>query len=339
MEPWLERFRALSDETRVLLLAALLEEELSVGELAEVSHVAQPGVSRHLAALRDAGLVVARKQGTASFYRIVSDDPLLEGPFGDELRRIAAHRKLAACVEKVVSRRRARTQEFFDRAENWDSLRSELFTESAALSAMLGMVPRGLSVADIGTGTGGMLPYLADIADRVIAVDISAEMLRRARAKAHSLALENVSFVRGDLDRLPIETASIDAAFAVLVLHHAARPSTAMRELARIVRPGGAVVIVDLVAHGHEWLKEEQADLWLGFAREELELLCANAGLADTRVRVVSRVESKSRGNGAPLELFVASGRVAAHALTKVSRTGWKQKGRKAVEPTPHRGA
>jgi ArsR family transcriptional regulator len=296
-------------------------------------------VSRHLAALRDAGLVVARKQGTASFYRIVADDPLLGGPFGEELRRIAAGRKLAASVEKVIARRRARTEEFFDRTENWDALRSELFTESATLSAMLGLVPRGLLVADIGTGTGGMLPYLADVADQVVAVDISAEMLRRARAKARSLALDNVTFARGDLARLPIETASVDAAFAVLVLHHAARPSSALRELARIVRPGGTVVIVDLVAHGHEWLKEEQADLWLGFALEELDSLCANAGLTDTRIRVVSRVELNRRGAGAPLELFVASGRVAVHAATHTSRQGRKNGTRKAMDRTPHRGA
>lgn len=324
MEHWLERFKALSDETRVLLLAALLEEELSVGELSEVSQAAQPGVSRHLAALREAGLVVVRRQGTASFYRIVSDDPLLDGPFGQELRRLSAERKVAARVEKVVSRRRARSEEFFDRAENWDSLRAELFTEAAALFSVLRLIPRGLRVADIGTGTGGMLPYLAEVADHVTAVDLSAEMLRRAKAKARSLGLENVTFARGDFARLPIDDATMDAAFAVLVLHHAPSPLSALREMARIVRPGGVVVVVDLVAHGHEWLKEEQADIWLGFAREEVESLCSKAGLNDVRTRVVSRVEPKSKGHGSPLELFVASGRVSeeARAMVRASSTG-----------------
>lgn len=318
MDLWLERFKALSDETRVLLLAALLEEELSVGELSEVSLAGQPGVSRHLAALREAGLVVARKQGTASFYRIVSDDPLLVGPFGQELRRLATERKISSRVEKVVSRRRARSEEFFDKAENWDSLRSELFTEAAALFSVLRLVPRGLSVADIGTGTGGMLPYLAEVADRIIAVDISIEMLRRAKAKAHSMGLSNVTFEQGDFSRLPIADNAVDAAFAALVIHHAPRPLMALQEMARIVRPGGFVVVVDLVAHGHEWLKDEQADIWLGFAREEIQSHFEKAGLESIRSRVVSRVELKGRGHNSPLELFVASGRVSegAHKLS-----------------------
>ncbi len=332
MVSWLERFKALSDETRVLLLAALLEEELSVGELSEVSRAAQPGVSRHLAALREAGLVVARRQGTASFYRIVSDDPLLDGPFGQELRRIAAERKVASRVEKVVSRRRARTEEFFDRAEHWDTLRAELFTEAAALFSVLRLVPKGLAVADIGTGTGGMLPYLAEVADHVVAVDISSEMLRRARTKARALGLSNVTFVRGDLAKLPIDDASVDAAFAALVLHHAPRPSIALAEMARVVRPGGTVVIVDLVAHGHEWLKEEQADAWLGFAEEELESLCAQAGLHEVHTRVVSRVELKTRGHGAPLELFVTSGRVREGARALVRAPRKKTTGRASPE-------
>ncbi|MBI5532262.1 MAG: metalloregulator ArsR/SmtB family transcription factor [Deltaproteobacteria bacterium] len=310
MDRWLERFKALSDETRVLLLAALLEEELSVGELAEACRTAQPGVSRHLAALREAGLVVVRKQGTASLYRIVLDDPLLEGPFGQELRRMAVEHKLAARVEKIVSRRRARTEEFFERTENWDALRAELFTEAAALFSVLRLVPKGLSVADIGTGTGGMLPYLAEVADQIVAVDLSAEMLRRAKAKAQSLGLTNVTFAKGDFAHLPLADASVDAAFSVLVLHHAPRPLIALREMRRVVRPGGAVVVVDLLAHGHEWLKEEQADIWLGFAKEEMQSLFEKAGLEEIRLRGVSRVEVKGKGHGSPLELFVASGRV-----------------------------
>jgi ArsR family transcriptional regulator len=318
MDLWLERFKALSDETRVLLLAALLEEELSVGELSEVLLAGQPGVSRHLAALREAGLVTARKQGTASFYRIVSGDPLLVGAFGHELRRLATERKIASRVDKVVSRRRARSEDFFDKAENWDSLRSELFSEAAALFSVLRLVPRGLVVADIGTGTGGMLPYLAEVADRIIAVDISAEMLRRARAKADSMGLCNVVFEQGDFSQLPIADNAVDAAFAALVVHHAPRPLVAFQEMARIVRPGGYVVVVDLVAHGHEWLKEEQADIWLGFSRDELQSYFEKSGLESFRFRVVSRVEPKGRGHNSPIELFVASARVSEGTLTQV---------------------
>ncbi|MCU0683952.1 MAG: metalloregulator ArsR/SmtB family transcription factor [Polyangiaceae bacterium] len=310
MLPWVERFRALADETRLLLLAALLDEELSVGELAEVVQAAQPGVSRHLGALREAGLVALRKQGTASFYRLGADEPLLEGPFGEALRRLSAEHKLARRVERVLARRRAKSQAFFDRADDWDTLRAGLFAESVGFASLLPLVAPGLTVADIGTGTGGMLPYLAEVADRIVAVDLSGEMLRRARARADELGLgAKVSFERGELEALPLESAAVDAAFASLVLHHAPRPAAALAEMARVVRPGGVVVVIDLVAHGHEWLRDEQADIWLGFGRDELLGLFARAGLADARHRVVSRVEPAGRG-GAPIELFVASGRV-----------------------------
>jgi ubiquinone/menaquinone biosynthesis C-methylase UbiE/DNA-binding transcriptional ArsR family regulator len=317
MERWLERFKALSDETRVVLLAALLNEELSVGELSEVVQAAQPGVSRHLQALGKAGLVVARKQGTATYYRVVADEPLLEGPFGDELRRLLLERKLAGRVERVLSRRKAKSQAFFDQAEDWDSLRAELFTDTAGLFSLLPLVRRGLTVADIGTGTGGMLPYLAQVASRIIAVDLSAEMLRRARSRARALGLSNVAFQQGDLSRLPLSDGEVDAAFAALVLHHAPRPAEAVSEMARIVRPGGSIVIVDLVAHGLDWLRDDQADVWLGFARDEIVSLFTKAGLGDVHHQVVSRVTVHDRTTGAPahLELFVASGRVdGAHA-------------------------
>ena len=111
---WITRFRALGDETRLGLLCALLGEELSVGELSEIMQAGQPGVSRHLSSLRDAGLVVARKQGSTTYYRIQPGDPLLEGPVGAELRRRSIELGLAPHIERIVARRRARAEAFFD---------------------------------------------------------------------------------------------------------------------------------------------------------------------------------------------------------------------------------
>ncbi len=314
MERWLERFKALADETRLELLAALQGDELSVGELAEVVGGVQSSVSRHLQALGKAGLVVSRRQGTATFYRLAAEEPLLTGPFGDELRRMARREQVAQRVERVLARRRARSESFFDGAEHWDALRGELFTDAAGYSSLLPLVRPGLVVADVGTGTGGMLPYLAQVASHVVAIDLSAEMLRRARAKAAALGLSEVSFVQGDLGALPLERGAVDAAFAALVLHHAPRPLAALAEMARIVKPGGVVVVVDLVSHGLDWLREEQADLWLGFGRDEALELASRAGLRDLRHRVVSHVSVRDRGGSGstPLELFVLSGRVGA---------------------------
>jgi ubiquinone/menaquinone biosynthesis C-methylase UbiE/DNA-binding transcriptional ArsR family regulator len=316
MEAWIDRFRALAEETRVTLLAALLDEELSVGELSDVVQAAQPGVSRHLQALREAALVSSRKEGTTTFYRLVPDDPLLDGPFGSELRRIRTDRAFSSRVDKALSRRRQKARDFFDQAEDWDTLRGELFSDAAGMGALLPLVPTALRVADIGTGTGGMLPFLAEIASEIVAIDLSKEMLRRARERAKALGLSNVKFLEGDLAELPLEDGSVDAAFAVLVLHHATHPLAALKEMARVVAPGGVVVVVDLVAHGQEWLRDEQADVWLGFAKDEMTSLLGKAHLEDVRVRVVSRAPVR-RGNAQALELFVASGRVKASSVRR----------------------
>lgn len=311
---WITRFRALGDETRLGLLCALLSEELSVGELSEVMQAGQPGVSRHLAALRDAGLVVARKQGATTYYRISPDDPLLEGAVGAELRRRSAELGLTARIEKVVARRRAKAEAFFDeQAESWDALREQLLDQAAGLRTLVPLIPSGLTVADIGTGTGGMLPLLSEFAEKIVAVDISQEMLRRAKARARALGLENVDFLKADLRDLPLEDASVDAAFATLVLHHATNPGAAIKEMARILRPGRVLVVVDLYAHRHEWLREEQGDVWLGFTKDEMTGFLNKAGLGRIDFKIVSHVETDKKGGGHPLKLFVASGVVPSH--------------------------
>jgi ubiquinone/menaquinone biosynthesis C-methylase UbiE/DNA-binding transcriptional ArsR family regulator len=318
---WISRFRALGDETRLGLLCALMSEELSVGELSEVMQAGQPGVSRHLSALRDAGLVIARKHGAATYYRIRPGDPILEGALEAELRRRSVELGLGPRIERAIARRRVKAEAFFDeQAASWDALRAQLLDQAASLSSLLPLIPRGLRVADIGTGTGGMLPQLAEFADSIVAVDISKEMLRRARARAKALDLRNVEFLKADLQSLPIASGTVDAAFATLVLHHAPNPRAALQEMTRILKPGGTVVIVDLDEHPHEWLRDEQADVWLGFTREEIMGHLASVGLTGAHYRIVSQVDTdrktgkgaKGNGSGA-LKLFVASGVVPPH--------------------------
>jgi ArsR family transcriptional regulator len=228
---------------------------------------------------------------------------------GAELRRRSIELGLGPQIERIVARRRAKAEAFFDeQAESWDSLRAQLLDQAAGLFALVPLIPRGLRVADIGTGTGGMLPFFAEFAESIVAVDISREMLRRARARARSLGLENVTFVKADLHHLPLESASVDAAFATLVLHHAQNPGAALREMVRVLRPGGTLVVVDLVAHRQEWLREEQGDVWLGFTKGELVADLGKAGLVGAEFKIVSQVDTGKKGGNNPLKLFVASG-------------------------------
>ncbi len=174
-------------------------------------------------------------------------------------------------------------QAFFERvATEWDTMRlayyDERVIEKMADSSYL---KEGMTVADIGTGTGFVSAGVAPRVQRVVAVDNSPAMLSVARKNFDALGLGNVELMVGEMTSLPLESASVDAAFANMVLHHAEDPEAMLREIARVVKPGGTVVITDEVEHSYAWMREEHADVWLGFDREQVEHFFRGAGLTD----------------------------------------------------------
>ena len=178
---------------------------------------------------------------------------------------------------------------YFQRvATRWDVLRANYFDESVIVKALEHAPLTAVeTVVDAGTGTGFVAAGLAPYAKRVIGVDFSHAMLEVARENMANLELTNVEFRRGDMEHLPLEDESVDAVYANMALHHAPDPCTALREMARVLRPGGRVVITDAVRHAFEWFKEEMSDVWLGFAREELETWFARARLTPARYDLV----------------------------------------------------
>jgi ArsR family transcriptional regulator len=173
-------------------------------------------------------------------------------------------------------------QKFFERvASDWDTMRLAYYDERVIerMVAASGL-EEGMTAADVGTGTGFVAAGIAPRVGRVIAVDNSAAMLEVARKNLSDLGLENVELVEGDVGAaLPIENASVDAVFANMVLHHAEDPTAMLREMARIAKPGGLVAVVDEVEHPYAWMREEHADVWLGFTPEQVEGFFSEAGL------------------------------------------------------------
>ena len=168
----------------------------------------------------------------------------------------------------------------------------------AAWARALGHLLPPLEIADLGCGDGYLTVEAAHFARRVIAIDRSEEALDRARDMARRLArrslgeggrLKNVEWKRGEIEKLPLEDASVDVALLSQALHHAAHPSAALAEAVRIVRPGGRVLVLDLRSHDERWVRERLGDRWLGFDDEELRRLLAQAGLADIKVSVGTR--------------------------------------------------
>lgn len=170
---------------------------------------------------------------------------------------------------------------FFERvAADWDTMRLAYYDERVIEKmAEVSGVDEGMTVADVGTGTGFVAAGIAPRVGRVVAVDNSLAMLKVAKRNLAELGIANVELLEGDVGALPLQDASVDAAFANMVLHHAEDPTAMLREMARAVKPGGVVAVVDEVEHPYGWMREEHADVWLGFERGQVEEFFREAGL------------------------------------------------------------
>jgi ubiquinone/menaquinone biosynthesis C-methylase UbiE len=304
-------FKILSDPTRLRILSLLEREELVVQELMDVLGMAQSRVSRHLAILREAGLLVDRRDGTYVSYRFASPE---EGAWRDTWNLVrknlesdpTTQRDLAS-LEQTLEARGERSRTFFDAVgPEWDALRKVFHDDVLRARAVNRMISPEQVAADIGTGTGILASELARIGLHVIGVDNSSRMIDAARANLEAADLmERVELRKGEAHRLPIADDEVDAAFAHMVLHYLPSPAEAVREMARAVRPGGSIVVVDFLQHEHEWMRQELRVVWLGFPLETVREWFEQAGLGNVRIDVEA---SAPRGKDLP-DTFIASAR------------------------------
>jgi SAM-dependent methyltransferase len=303
--PLLDRLSVLSDPTRLRLLRVLEVEELGVGELGRVLQLAQSTVSRHLKVLHDGGWLARRSEGTANYFRLavdalgddaaqlwalVRDQSGAGEPFASDLRR----------ARGLVALREADAQAFFARhAGRWDGLRRDLFGDSFVLPTLLALLPPDLVVADLGCGTGEVVSALAPSVRHVIGVDREPAMIDAAGRR--TAALDNVSLHAASLDALPIDAATLDAATLMLVLHHIANLQAVFAEVARTLRPGGRLILLDMQAHERAEYRRTMGHQHLGFERHALARTATAAGL---RVETWRPLPASSEALAPPL--FVA---------------------------------
>jgi ArsR family transcriptional regulator len=311
--PILEHLAALADPTRARIIHVLEGQELTVSELCAVLQLPQSTVSRHLKLLADDGWVSGRAEATSRRYR-TSLDPdrrrLWELVRGD-VAETATARHDATRLRDILAERRSRSQEFFSvTALEWDALREELYGHRLEESVALGLLDDRWIVGDLGCGTGALAASLAPSVGRVIAVDESRAMLAAARTRL--AALPNVEIRRGDIASLPIADGELDAAVLLLVLHHAPDPARAVAEAARAVRPGGRILVVDMVPHDRDDYRERMGHLWTGFAEETVLGWFAGAGLERGTYRPLA-ADPAARG---PLLFAAAAGRPVAGRRT-----------------------
>jgi ubiquinone/menaquinone biosynthesis C-methylase UbiE len=301
----LDHLSALADTTRSRILLLLERQELTVSEICSVMQLPQSTVSRHLKALADSGWVGSRREGTSNVYTMTRDldSParrlwvLVREQVGTAPAAIQDQRRL----QTALAERRTKSQEFFSSsAGQWDRVRDELFGDRFHLAALAAFANGRWTVGDLGCGTGQVSAALAPFVERIVAVDESAAMLQAARKRLHGI--DNVDLRRGELEALPIDDGRLDAATMMLVLHHIAEPQKALSEVARVLKPGGTLLLVDMLPHDRESYRQQMGHAWLGFSEQHITRLLGDAGFQSSRVVAVPP-DAKAKGPA----LFVAT--------------------------------
>lgn len=288
----LRAMKMLADPTRVRIVRLLAREELAVAELQEILSMGQSTLSSHLAQLRQADLVGDRKSGKHVRYRLRRPLPAgVEAALEAAAAEVPETARDAKALELILEKRREKTRAFFDElagkfGRHWMPGRSW----RAMAEALLALVPP-LEVADLGAGEGAVAFLLARRARRVVAVDSSPQMVDYGRRLAAERGVSNVEYRLGDLESLPLDDESLDAAVFSQSLHHAQHPERAIAEAWRVLRPGGRVVVLDLNRHNREEARELYADEWLGFTEVELRGYLHGAGFEGIEACVIWRDE------------------------------------------------
>lgn len=291
----LKNLRLLSDPSRVRILLLLEGEELSVAELQEILAMGQSRISTHLAQLRQAGLVEDRRTGKSILYRFKA---ALNGDFADLLKvlheaakEIPEAKDDSAALKLALARRQDRMRAYFDELAGKFGRHYVPGRSWKGLAEMLLALMPPLEIADLGAGEGTFSQLLARRAKHVIAVDNSQKMVEYGADLARKHGVQNLEYRQGDLEAVPIADASVDLAFFSQALHHAQHPDRAVAEAYRILKPGGRIVVLDLMRHTFEDAREMYADLWLGFSEVDVRRFLAKAGFQNVETSVVHREE------------------------------------------------
>ncbi|MEO6525103.1 MAG: metalloregulator ArsR/SmtB family transcription factor [Gemmatimonadaceae bacterium] len=286
--PIFDRLTALADPTRSRLLLLLDQHELTVGELCSALQLPQSTVSRHLKTLADEGWVSVRAEGTSRRYAMPGGelDPAARRLWHlvrDQVGATPSARQDLARAERVMHERRTMSQAFFSsRAGQWDRVRAELYGTRGDLTPLAALLAPSAVVGDLGCGSGQTSATLAPFVDRVIAVDESSAMLAAAHERVGHHT--NVELRSGRLEDLPVDDGALDMAVLSLVLHFVVDPSAVFGEAARVLRPGGCLLVVDMEPHEREEYRTTMGHLWLGFSAEQMSAWLTAAGFASPRI-------------------------------------------------------
>ena len=282
--------KALADETRLRILHLLSQEELSGTDLMEILNLGQSRVSTHLALLKEVGLVNDRRNGRRTLYCLAPGQAasFVQGVLAENQSAPEFEADLAG-LEALRDRRRDESRAFFDRvAASFDEIILPGRTWEGLARGLLQLAPRG-RYADLGVGDGLLTLMLSEIASHVTAVDISPVVLEQLALRARAKGLNNIETKVGAIEELPLSDASFDVVVFSQALHHAQVPERALREARRVLVPAGRVLVIDLLAHSEEWVRDQQQHVHLGFTEAGLAGHLSEAGFERIHVQRAAR--------------------------------------------------
>lgn len=292
MSSTLKSLRALSDPTRIRIVALLERDELSVNELQEVTRLGQSRISTHLGLLADCEMVSSRREGKRTFYKLNPDADTVASEFIHlairGAKELPEHSHDEINLKRVLARRKEQAQVFFNQVAGcFDRVYGPGRSWQAFGHLLLRMLPQ-ITVADLGAGEGLLSELLARRCKKVIAVDNSEKIVAFGAAKAKKNHLKNLEFRLGDLENPPIDANSVDLVILSQALHHAENPASALVSAAKLLKSGGQILILDLLAHKFDKARELYGDRWLGFAESDLHRWLEAAGLKKVEITVVA---------------------------------------------------
>ncbi len=296
-------YKALADETRLRLLNLLHRYELNVNEIVSAMGMKQSRISRHLKILTDCGLLKSRRDGLWAFYSASREgrggrfNELFRTFLNDDPELVADYELMKDVIEEGMNEK----TRFFDSiASDWDDIKHGIFGEFDISGEIAAMVPRCSVAADLGCGTGALLPAIRKKARSVIGVDKSPKMLEEA-ARRLAPNGKGIELRIGEIEHLPMRDNEVDAAVINMVLHHLPSPDAGIHEAARVLRKGGSLVIVDLEKHQNEEMRKKYDHRWLGFTRKNMERWLSAGGFS------VQSFKQYKMENGLKIDIYLST--------------------------------
>ncbi|MFM1848837.1 MAG: hypothetical protein RL417_2311 [Pseudomonadota bacterium] len=294
----LEAYKALADESRLRLIHILSDGYFNVQELTSILGISQPTISHHLKVLQGAGITSSYKEGTWTYHKLMGNEAGTPAPaVAHNFLKLAASSSMnghtaifardKAAIGEILARRRDASHRYFESvASNWKEIRREAQGDTAYFSELESLIPPSATLLELGCGSGALLEALLPRDGKTIGVDYSRAMLDEAKRNLGEKA-SGVELRLGELEHLPLADESVDVAVACMVLHHIAQPKNVILEAARVLKRGGHLIIVDLMRHTNEYMRERFADLWLGFELPEIERWLTASRLSSPNAKIL----------------------------------------------------